>query len=492
MYKRAAAALLGIVFGVNVYRACSQSITADEAFAESLFLNGPWSQLVRSYDASHHVLHTYLCKLSVEALGLSEFSLRLPSLLAGALYLAMAGRLSRRVFGQGRLFLFSTALLALNPLVLDFLSAARGYGLALALFLYALDQVLQWMGGGIPPSRLWRAGLGLGLSVAANLTLLVPAAALGTIVVVLAIRRGCWRDAVDSFAVPGIVACFLLVVFPLSWARRDQFYVGLASLGDSTRDLVALSLYHHPLDAPLAGLVPPPAVWFAVFRILAPLLLMAAAAALAAQCYRLFRPASATAEWPPPSRLLLAGGGSLLLSVGLLAAMHRFGGVLYPTGRTGLYLIPLFTLTALALPESLPAGRWVRLAAGVPLWLVSAAWLWHYAVHFQTRGYGEWLYDSSTKRIMALLVERQKERPRPVVRAGIHWMLEPSMNFYRRIWKLDWLAPLDRKGADGDFDVYVLLSENSALVGKRSLRVLFTDRVSGAVVAEPASRGSGP
>jgi hypothetical protein len=88
---------------------------------------------------------------------------------------------------------------------------------------------------------------------------------------------------------------------------------------------------------------------------------------------------------------------------------------------------------------------------------------------------------------MALLVQRQQEHPRPRVRAGIHWMLEPSMNFYRRIWKLDWLAPLHRKGADGGFDVYVLLSENASLVQKRNLRVLYTDKVSGVVLAEPAS-----
>ncbi len=490
MYKRLAATLLAIVFAVNVYRAWSQSITSDEAFAESLFLNGKWSQLVRSYDASHHVLHTYLCKLTTEALGLSEFSLRLPSLLAGGLYLAMAYRLSRRLFGERRLFLFSTALLALNPLVLDFLSAARGYGLALALFLYALDQTLQWMGSETPPARLWRAGVGLGLSVAANLTLLVPAAALGGIVLALGVRRGVWRDAIDCFAVPGIVVCFLLVVFPLSWARRDNFYVGLSSLADSVKDLTALSLYHHPLEGPRAAVVPPSSVWFAIFRILAPALLTATAAAAAALCYRLIR-GSSPAAWNPASRFLMAGGGTLLLSVAMLAAMHRFGGVPYPTGRTGLYLIPLFTLTALALPESLGSSRWGRLAAGMPLWLVSVAWLWHYAVYFQTRYYGEWLYDSSTKRIMAVLVERQREHPRPLVRVGIHWMLEPSMNFYRRTWKLNWLAPLDRKGAGGDFDVYVLLGENSALVETRNLRVLFADRVSGAIVAVPADRGGG-
>jgi hypothetical protein len=78
--------------------------------------------------------------------------------------------------------------LTLNPLVLDFLVAARGYGLALALFLTALCDLLVCLSEGngtaTVPSRkvvLYRAGVGLALSAAANLTFLIPAIAVSRI-----------------------------------------------------------------------------------------------------------------------------------------------------------------------------------------------------------------------------------------------------------------------------------------------------------------------
>ncbi|RPI15062.1 MAG: hypothetical protein EHM65_04290, partial [Acidobacteriales bacterium] len=123
MYRRAAIILLIVVFSVNVFRAWTQSITADEAFTHGLFLGGFWDALFNSFDACHHVLHTILCKLSISLFGLSEFTLRIPSLLGGVLYLLAAFRLSRHLFGEGPLFLLSTGLLSLNPLILDMLSA---------------------------------------------------------------------------------------------------------------------------------------------------------------------------------------------------------------------------------------------------------------------------------------------------------------------------------------------------------------------------------
>ncbi|HSW50303.1 MAG TPA: hypothetical protein VLH09_09025, partial [Bryobacteraceae bacterium] len=107
MYCRIAVLLLLVLLTVNVYRAATQSIVHDEAFSWDLFLSGPWPQLLNSYQTSHHVLHTVLCKISIQLLGLSEISMRLPSLLGGLLYLVMVFRISRRIFGEGRLFLLA-------------------------------------------------------------------------------------------------------------------------------------------------------------------------------------------------------------------------------------------------------------------------------------------------------------------------------------------------------------------------------------------------
>ena len=65
------------------YRAIHQAMVIDEAYCFERFLSGPWSRIYSQYDASNHVLYSILARLSIQILGLSEFSLRLPSLLAG-------------------------------------------------------------------------------------------------------------------------------------------------------------------------------------------------------------------------------------------------------------------------------------------------------------------------------------------------------------------------------------------------------------------------
>ncbi len=126
MPRRIAILLLLAVFSVNVYRAWTQSVTIDEAFAYNRFLSGSWSKLIGPYDASNHVLYSILAKTCITLFGLTEFTLRIPSLLGGLLYLVAVFRLSRRLLGEGWLRLFSVAMLSLNPHLMDFMSAAPG------------------------------------------------------------------------------------------------------------------------------------------------------------------------------------------------------------------------------------------------------------------------------------------------------------------------------------------------------------------------------
>lgn len=79
----------------------------------------------------------------------------------------------------------------MNPLVLDFLVAARGYGIALALFTYALVLLVRWGQNEKDrrPASLVKAGIALGLSVAAKLVFAVPVFAVVVAALVLAQPR---------------------------------------------------------------------------------------------------------------------------------------------------------------------------------------------------------------------------------------------------------------------------------------------------------------
>src|SRR5436305_14681813 len=93
--RAAIIALFTALFTVNIYRAATQSITVDEAYAYDLFIEPPLAQVLTSFNATHHVLQSLLSKRSVKSFGVSEFTLRLPTLIGGLLYFVVVYLLSR-------------------------------------------------------------------------------------------------------------------------------------------------------------------------------------------------------------------------------------------------------------------------------------------------------------------------------------------------------------------------------------------------------------
>ena len=183
---RIAQAFLAALFALSVYRAVTQSVTPGEALNYNRYILPGWADGFTNYDINNHVINTLLCKLSTVRSHRSEIWLRLPSLLSGLAYLWAVWRLARR-FGNGPLFLGTVGLLTLNPMVVDGLSEARGYGIGLACWSWGLVILLE----SIEEDRVRKvslAGVFLGLSIAASLANLAPAC--GLVLVYLGWSRG--------------------------------------------------------------------------------------------------------------------------------------------------------------------------------------------------------------------------------------------------------------------------------------------------------------
>ncbi|HEY3443202.1 MAG TPA: hypothetical protein VGK29_20765 [Paludibaculum sp.] len=294
---KSAAALLGAAFAYYVWRAATLSITTDEAFTATSFVTPPWLQILTTYDANHHFLHSYLCKLVTSVFGIAPFALRIPALLGAALYLWSAWRLTRTLCGDSPVMPALCALLAFHPGLVDYFSLARGYSLALGLLLYALAETNE--------QRWRRVSLALGLAVAANAVFILPAA---TWIAVTLLTRRLWNQA-DSLIAPGAVAAFILMIVPVTHATEANFYFGA---GDFLTSMQTVFLY--PLT-----------------------LLLVLAAALYER-----------------GRLAL----TLALTLAGLAALHFAKGLPWPQGRTGVYLIPL---AILLLGQASARWRWSAL-----------------------------------------------------------------------------------------------------------------------------------
>ena len=79
------ALLIGLAL-TNVYRAATQSVVYDEAFTYLAFLAGSPSRVFTEYTANNHVLFRLLARLTTGMFGLSELTLRLPTVVAGLVY----------------------------------------------------------------------------------------------------------------------------------------------------------------------------------------------------------------------------------------------------------------------------------------------------------------------------------------------------------------------------------------------------------------------
>lgn len=369
------------------------------------------------------------------------------------------------------------ALLTTEPLLMDHLSAARGYGLALGFTMAALDELVLCME--TRPRRSWyAAGICLGLSVSSNLAWLFPAAGIGLATIAVAAMEGDFRF--DRFwselFVPAWLSAFVLLVLPLSKARPEQFYFGAKRFSDFVRSMLDGAFSH--------GTVPLP--WttdldyaldllkIAVRPVLLGILVLCAAFVL--QGLRRSAPpkrVSGVAE-----RRAFFFATSLLAVLALLFAAHVLAGVAYPLSRTGLYFVPLVIL---ATSSTVYVYRRLRPVSGFG-GAVATICLVAFLLQTDTSYYAEWRFDAGTKRIVNLIRFRWPPQPRRTIRAT--WDLEPTLNFYRLLYGLDW-DPIDRGGVDRPGDVFILTTEDQTPERVSRLRVVYRDTVSRTLVALP-------
>ena len=130
-------ALAFAVLVVVAIRAVIQSITMDEAGTYVTWVSGkfhkPWYP-----HSNNHLLNSYLIWAFVHLFGLNNVSMRLPAVMGAFLYLAATYRFCLSFVDRLSLRLPLYACFILNPFVLDFFVAARGYGLALGFLTTAV------------------------------------------------------------------------------------------------------------------------------------------------------------------------------------------------------------------------------------------------------------------------------------------------------------------------------------------------------------------
>lgn len=422
--------LLASLALIVVYRAATLSVTHDEALTYELFVARGWGAILGGYHTNNHLLSSVLIKLSVDTFGLSPLTLRLPAIAGGILYIVSCFRLCRTCWGPG----WYSVLVALNLVTVgylfDFLSLARGYGLALAFLVLAIDELLR--------SHDIRSSIAAGICVSFYLAFVVPLAVLSVCSVALTNRARVRR--LFSLAVPAAIICTLLLARPLLQSGNAGL-VGHDSAVAFVRELISAWFHSAATD----------------YRWVGTSILLAGLAA------------------PLVHRVGEGALGKLLIIVIPISwcvseLLHRVLSFPYPAARFSMYFLPLLLLLVAHGPT-----RWAVVSLCGLLVLNVLQWKTSYTT--------EWRYDSVTDQVMNVVI--RQAGPHQKVRICAEWEYEPSLNFYRVLRHAP-VAPIVR-GLQGPCEFVVTNDRfhffgvtHGALLGRMSSPVpLLDDRWSG-------------
>ena len=444
-----AGAIGACLFVYIAIRAATMAFTADESLSYVWHARAELLDLlfyrVAYAPSNNHLLNSLLMRLTGMVFGESEFSLRSPNVLAGAVYLSVSLLFARMASGPARLMLF-LAVVA-NPFLLDWFSLARGYGLGLASILLSMYAAVRAIQSSEYDLRL------LWLSAASSLVAMLSMipfvdyflALLSTVSIVALYR---WRAhalsgrrlvaTIIPFVTVGIVYTCAMAGNIISLQNRGEFYYGGTRdyWNDTVQSLVTASFY---------GKQVPDYVRSGISLAIVAVLCLATISLIVSIVKNTFN---------EHVLLFVSWGVTTTLAIGTIA-QHVFLGTKYLIDRTACLFIPLLALLLLALiveHQSMPVRTLATLLAVA--WAAAGLVQTASSVNFSYPLYVT--YDAATPAMLAdlsaIVDDEHLNTTRLRVGPGLTW----TTNFYRVTRHLDWLDPVEeiKPGETADFYFY--------------------------------------
>jgi hypothetical protein len=474
--------ILTIAAAIAIYlviaRACVQSITIDEADSYLLFAHQSWP--AQWYPSSgNHVLNSILMRLITTVFGISELTVRSPAILGAILYIASAFYLAASLATRKLLQLSIFVCLVYNPFVLDYLVAARGYGLAIGCLMAALALIAKMvLSGEATRNECTGVSVFLALSFAANFSFAIANACVLLLFFLWAARREKIRPLAISCFVPGFAVAFVLAGSVVWNWPKGQLYFGSqhlsemwAGLRDTSFDNLNPEIFNPLLLSWLSYLQP-------VLPYLAALTFFALLITVEIRRWR-SRPRFKD-ELLTLMRLFT---GMAILTIFLHWAALRTFHLLLPKDRTALFLVPFLTLAlaaALAICCRSKEKDYFRIA-GMGVMLLAAI---YFIGCIRLEYFKEWKFDADCKHVYWICEDLQR-------RCGAatfvtNWRYNSPLNFYRTAYGNHWLPEFT--GSADTFpsgkDVYVMFfPDTQEFMKKEGVQVIYHDDRSDVAVA---------
>jgi hypothetical protein len=172
--------------------------------------------------------------------------------------------------------------------------------------------------------------------------------------------------------------------------------------------------------------------------------------------------------------------GIMLTSYLFLSASRVFVPSPFPSSRSALYWLPLTSCACLLGLRSV--GNRIVTFAGA---LIALIFVLQYGLQFNISYYSIYRNNAGVKQMMMLILDRHGKENGKQIKIGASWHLADSINFYRAMYKANWMEPVTRDGPDCNYDYYLLGADDSPAVRRYKLDLLYRDEVSGVLLAKP-------
>lgn len=408
----AARIIAAIALSWIVHRAAVQSITLDEALTFLFWVHPPGPTYLEPH-SNNHILNSLLMRVSIWLTGLSHLSVRLPALLGGALYIWASYRLTGRLGTNQFLRISLLVCLVFNPFVMDYMVAARGYGLALGFLALTLDTLAATLESPQPPIRtaiLLSCFAAIGLSANFSWAYALACLFAASLIAAWWTTRPPLLRFVAAAALPGL-AIILAVCGPVLWNfPRHQLFWGSKSVLETVVEIHRSSFDRiNPLLAVLE-----PIKHYAPWALL---------------CFFLIAIPSLvrkTTNWRRDYAAILAG------SLAVTALCHWLQFHLFqiplPYERTALHFVPVFTVMTGAVVAALLRPAFERILRNAAIAMLALIGLYFVGTLRDTH-FKEWSICADIRTAFPVIeAECLRTGTRTVV-SDLNYT--PSLNFYR-------------------------------------------------------------
>jgi len=318
--------LLGLLWLVYLFaRAIKTGLINDEVFTYFFYVqSGEFLPFASHTASNNHFLNSALCWVSSWFLGPSSFSLRLPNLLSGLLYLVFVFRTGLMIRDNLLRWLFILCMLLAHSFT-EFFSLARGYGMSMAFLIASVYYLMKSLQQGSNKSYAITL-LMISLGVSANLTLIPTALLINGLIILNVFLLP--KESISGYIGKGLIILATGII-PLVFFSYLSFYFkdnGLLIHGTTVGfwPVTALSMLELIFGKPYQA-----AVILIIFLISISILILI-----------LYLIKNHTVKILKDYRLAFP-----ILHIGNIIAAILMAKVLqvnYPEDRTGMYFYPLF------------------------------------------------------------------------------------------------------------------------------------------------------